>query len=379
MRLLARTTLGGAVLLLGACGNTSAQPTARPTQELAQQNPTLAPRPTATLSGAAPAATEQPAEPSAAAALPPPAVAGQPVLTLGRGAGADQIGPNATFRIGADGSIRLLDSENKRLLFFSSAGEYQNSRELAEANNPLDFIVESSGDLYVLDYAGDNVDRAGPVLHYGADGALKARIALGTDIFPTGIMLTANSDLMLINGDHYWVAQRNGSPIPAEAQALTQRKGLVTPRSPVAFNNSLDAAHNLTVTTQSVIDMQTTSQVLTAPGADTFFNIDRAMNVYVTSALTSASEQGIKVWRYSPGGELLGSAAIALPGCDFTSAADRRFYIDQAGAAWTLCITPETTTVSRYTLVDQGGAPLPEAASEPADVPWKPGANFSPG
>ena len=55
----------------------------------------------------------------------------------------------------------------------------------------------------------------------------------------------------------------------------------------------------------------------------------------------------------------------------------KAFYVDQAGAAWTMCVDAQGASVTRYTLQDSTGQPLPEAAKDAADVAWKPGARLT--
>jgi hypothetical protein len=75
------------------------------------------------------------------------------------------------------------------------------------------------------------------------------------------------------------------------------------------------------------------------------------------------------MWRVLPDGTIAGGARIA-PGCQLSW---RTLYVDQAGAAWTLCANSEGVTVTRYLLHDLDGQPLPEVAQEAADVLWRPG------
>jgi hypothetical protein len=102
-----------------------------------------------------------------------------------------------------------------------------------------------------------------------------------------------------------------------------------------------------------------------------FLNVDRAMNLYFTD-LTSDSQQ-FDVWRVNPDGTIAGGVRVNA-GCQLSG---RQLYVDQAGAAWTMCSSANGTTVTRYPLTDQSGQVLPEAPKTPADVRWKPGTNFS--
>ncbi|MEP7189299.1 MAG: hypothetical protein ABI901_08935, partial [Roseiflexaceae bacterium] len=73
----------------------------------------------------------------------------------------------------------------------------------------------------------------------------------------------------------------------------------------------------------------------------------------------------------APDGAVAGGAHIVTGSCGTSW---RNFYIDQAGAPWTMCVDAQGTTVTHYTLQDSAGQPLPAAAAAAADVAWKPGA-----
>ncbi|HET9224522.1 MAG TPA: hypothetical protein VFO07_18560, partial [Roseiflexaceae bacterium] len=88
---------------------------------------------------------------------------------MGAGEGQNQIGiyghtPNIdgprAFRIGGDGSIRILDSVNSRVLFVGQDGQV--ARVLKVEMTPLDFIVNEQGEVFV--YASDGFRFH--VLHY---------------------------------------------------------------------------------------------------------------------------------------------------------------------------------------------------------------------
>jgi hypothetical protein len=390
--------IGMLATLLGAC-STGAMPTATPAAtSVAGLRPTAMPRPTDPPPAASPvlvdpapptAAAEQDGGPGTPEAQPteqppaeePPTVDGQTALTLGRGAGDGNIGANTTLRIGADGSIRVLDSDNRRLLFYDAAGALQREQPLAEADSPLDFIVANSGEIFVLDDAGDTTNGVGPVLRYAADGTLAERIALGEKIFAAAIMLNANNDLFVANGAYYWLIQHDGQALPAEVQPFTARVGSITPRSWAAFvSEGNQESGRATIKISKPDDVANSQMILLVPVDQQFFNIDREMNIYATTA-PYFWDSGIDVWRYNSAGVAMGGAHIDTSGCQYDSsdAASRNFYIDQAGSAWVLCLNDAGATINNYHLLDSERQPLPAAASEPADVAWKPGGNFSPG
>jgi len=395
-----------ATLLLAACAGPSASiaptslPVPAPTN--APSAATRVPPPTSgipTESGA-PATAILATEPPIAAATAYPAPAegdlpaataqplatadGQIVLQLNAGAEANQVGISndgsnvvgpRSFRIGADGTIRLLDNVNKRILFFGQNGKVTRTLELEATQEPIDFIVNNAGETFVYGGGGPSSQ----VLRYGPDGKVTARlpISLGVSIRADGIMLTAAQDLVLVQGNHtFWTLLHQGVTVDPKIQPLTEQEGAVTPRSPVIFrttpgaNDTLDLhaiGLNAGISGENV--MEVGGMTTSLPADAHFFNVDRAMSLYFTRS--SAEEDALDVWRVAPDGGVAGGAQILAGSCGTSW---RNFYVDQAGAPWAMCVDAQGTTVTRYTLQDSAGQPLPEAAVAAADVVWKPGA-----
>src|SRR5262245_3194711 len=132
-----------------------------PSAAIPSQTPIVAIQPTS-----APAtATSVPIQPSPPIAptptmLVPATVPGQIILRLAPGSDIGQVGISGqgtelkgprTFRIGVDGTIRLLDNGNKRLLFFKPDGTLTHALPITAAQDPLDFIVDPQGHIFVFD------------------------------------------------------------------------------------------------------------------------------------------------------------------------------------------------------------------------------------
>jgi hypothetical protein len=385
--------------MLAACSGPSASiaPTAIP-----------APIPTAAPATQAPAATQVPAtafpatEPPIAAAtatLAPgegdqPAATAQPlatadgqlVLQLSAGAGVNQVGINndgsniggpRSFRIGADGTIRMLDNVNKRVLFFDQSGKLARTLRLDETQEPVDFIVNNAGEVFV--YGGDG----GPnfqVLRYGPDGKITLHLPVSPGVSADGIMLTAAQDLVLVQGNQtFWTLLHQGVTVDPKIQPLTVQEGAATPRSPAIFrtspgeNGTLDLhAIGLNAGASGENVMEIGSVTTSLPADARFFNVDRAMSLYFTRP--SAEGKAVYIWRVARDGTVAGGAHIVTGSCGTSW---RNFYVDQAGAAWTMCVDAQGASVTRYTLQDSSGQPLPEAATDAADVAWKPGARLT--
>jgi hypothetical protein len=310
-----------------------------------------------------------------------PRVEGKIVLRLTPGSGAGQVGirgdslnavgPGA-FRIGGDGTIRLLDNYNRRILFFDQEGKPLGSLSIAEAENPVDFIVNPQGSVFVFD-RGDGITTQ--ILRYTPAGTLAERLPLDSNVGGAdGIMLTADQDLLIVSGNlTYWSLIHKGVVVAPELQPLTNRKGTATPRSPLIFRTIGDASGARTLSVESTTSPSSiTSLALNLPNqVGYFFNIDRAMNLYFIGYL-GYSEMAVA--RVLPDGTVAGGAQIQEEGCQLSW---RQFYIDQAGAAWSLCVNYQAATMKRYTLQSPAGQPLPEASTEPADVIWRPGAQIN--
>jgi hypothetical protein len=167
--------------------------------------------------------------------------------------------------------------------------------------------------------------------------------------------------------------------VDPKIQPLTVQEGVVTPRSPTIFrtapgeSGTLDLrAIGLNAGTSGEHFMEVGGVTTSVPADARFFNVDRAMSLYFTRP--SAEGDAVDIWRVLPDGSIAGGAHIVTGACGTSW---RNLYIDQAGAAWTMCVDAQNATITRYTLQDANGQPLPEAAREAADVAWKPGARLT--
>ncbi|MDQ2997104.1 MAG: hypothetical protein M3R61_08630, partial [Chloroflexota bacterium] len=203
-----------ATLLLAACAGPSASvaPTPLPVPAATPATATHVPLPTSGIptEGGAPVTVIPATEPPIAAATATPAPAegdqlaataqplviadGQIVLQLGAGAEANQVGIRndgsniigpRSFRIGADGTIRLLDTVNKRILFFGQNGKVTRTLPLDATQYPIDFIVNNAGETFV--YGGDGGTNF-QVLRYGPDGKVTLRLPVSSGVSADGIM-----------------------------------------------------------------------------------------------------------------------------------------------------------------------------------------------
>jgi hypothetical protein len=351
--------------------------------------------PTATELPTLPVATEPPVVATAILATPvtgPPiaTLQGQVVLQLSNGSGDGQVGITTndslgyqalvgadSFRIGSDGSIRLLDSLNKRLLFFTAQGQFTRAAPIAEAVTPTDFIVDPQGQVYIFDRGILNREtflwEGGQVLRYGPDGNLAEAIEIAPQVAADGILRTANDDLLLVHDNQrFWTIIRDGARTPLPIQPLTAREGAATPRSPVIFRvTPQDWGLEFYLTDLAGSSVPLGVPTITLPPA-TFFNVDRAMNLYFTGFDSSSEVPGVSTWRVDPEGNVVGGGFVGFSGCKRLNW--RTFYIDQAGAAWSLCVNDNGATITRYDLLDLQGAPLPPAPNEPSTLAsWRPG------
>ena len=247
---------------------------------------------------------------------------------------------------------------------------------LDATQDPIDFIVNNAGETFV--YGGDGGTHF-QVLRYGPDGKVTLQLPVSAGISADGIMLTAAQDLLLVQGNQtFWTLLHQGVTVDPKIQPLTMQEGVATPRSPVIFrtspgeNGTLDLhAIGLNAGTSGENVSEIGGVTTSLPADARFFNVDRAMSLYFTRP--SAEGDAVDVWRVAPDGSVAGGAHVVTGSCGTSW---RNFYVDQAGAAWTMCIDAQGATVRRYTLQDSTGQPLPEAAKAAADVAWKPGAEL---
>lgn len=394
-----------ALLLAGCAGSgqatitpapTGAPPTVAPptlTPDLSQATaaPGQGPSPIPGLPTEAPTLIGTPT-PAPGQALPAPAVAGRTILNLGVGMGERQVAVTAagngpllgppSFRIGADGSIRLLDAGNKRVLFYSTQGELLRELALPEAVRPLDFIVNGEGEIFVYD-RGD-ADANGPqfgqrVLRYGPDGALAETVPISERIVGDAIMLTSDQHLVLVQDNRRsYLIIHAGQALPPAIQPATGQIGAVTPRSPVIFHVDERSGNWPLLDINSAYsggpNYALNLALFVPPGEAAFFNVDRGMNLYLTDFAPGAQSAAFR--RVAPDGAVIGAGRIDLAGC--SGLTWRGLYIDQEGAAWRLCTSVQGVQISRYDLVDAGGAPLPPAGEADASVDWHPaGSSFA--
>lgn len=338
----------------------------------------------------APASRSAPAgEPAAAGApntgqpaqTPLQQTTGQQVLRVPAGKGAGQLstegGGPQSFRIGGDGTIRVLDSGNKRVLFFGQDGAQGRVVTIAEAASPIDFIVNNDAEVFIFDSGAKP-----QVLRYDRAGKLKARYPLNTDVsIESGaIGLTSEQTLMLFSHDNQraWTVLHRNVAVPPQIQPLTEQRGTASPRSPVLFETTQQdgqaALRVVGLTGGANGSMLTEAQrVPTALPEDAlFFNVDRAMTLYFTRGDPGSGP--VDLWRVQPEGGVAGGVQLNLSACGNPTL--RKLYVDQEGVAWSMCSAGKSVTFARYPLLDPAGKPLPKAAAKPADVAWKPGANF---
>jgi hypothetical protein len=319
-----------------------------------------------------------PAEPTLtplATPAPLAVVQGEVVLRLGVGdpqgsSEATNIKAPRALRIGGDGTIRVLDQDSRRVLFFSPNGQLGRVLNIEADSSPIDFIVNTQGEAFIL-------DRSYPpeVLRYSPAGKLLAKLPVSIAAVGDSIALTTAQDLILIQSDQLsWAVESKGVAVPPEIQPLTQQQAIATPRSPTLFQTVADSESSIELRVIGLTTGATGAGIgevtrlrLPLPMGARFFNVDRAMNLYF--AQISPNLDMVDLWRVLPDGTIAGGARLA-PGCQLLW---RTFYIDQAGAAWTLCANGEGVTVTRYLLRDTNGEPLPEVAQDAADVLWRPG------
>lgn len=356
-----------------------------PTAPASEPVSTQVPTPEPLVQAAAPALSEQ-----IVLQLPPGNGAGQ-VAILPNPNDSSQVQGPGSFRIGSDATIRVLDRGNKRVLFFSPDGTPGRVQPTNEAADPIDYIVNNNGDVFVLDNGVLNqetgIQTQKQVVLYKADGKLNTRYPIADTVSANGIMLNTQQDLFVVLGSFYdnpmtTVLFSAGKPIDVDHQTLTMHRGMPTPRSPMMFTSRAHPGSETGVgldvlLAQLARDPRLIMDNLALPGGAQFLNVDRAMNLY----FMKFADQGnaVSIWRVGPDTTILGGGTIDISGCQ--SFDWRSIYIAQDGEAWRMCSTAEGTRVSRYALMGSDGqllGPVDKIAEEASkNVPWAPGGNFT--
>lgn len=336
------------------------------TQPPATQPPaTQIPASTPTLSAATTVPTLAAATTSAAGAQ------GQEVLAIPAGSGAGQVGIGATdgpptFRIAADSSIRVMDTVNKRLLFFTGQPfKLSQTLDLSFLKRPTDFVVTGKGDLYVLDA------EAWAISHLSIQGAELNNIALNPATkgkFKT-ISLTADGRIFGLERTTGYLLIDAAGPIPLEDQPNAQVEGSATVRSNAIFSIVAD---NSNQQRQSLLINYGDIAPATIPlgeinGEATFLDINQGMEPYTLVTRGTKAE----VQRFNVDGRLIGTLSLDLSGC---RAIARGVYVDRPGDIYTMCVGEQGVSIKRYAMADAQGQPLPRFDQLVQNAPWSPGS-----
>lgn len=372
-------------------------PTDVPTQPLTSA-PTDVPTTAPTLAPTQPAATEPPADaPTLAPAqtsppadavqvptpLPPqaertPASSGAAVadsttvLRVAAGDGKGQVGITAqdgpsTFRIAADGSIRIMDTVNKRLLFFNGAtGALAQTLDVSFLKRPTDFVVSGKGDLYVLDAEGWTID------HLAINGEELHNIPLSRELkgkFST-ISLTADGRIIGLDArDGYTLITADG-PVAPDDQPNNMVYGAYTVRSNASFVMAYDSPNvgerQLIVNDVAVAAGQGYFDLGKVQGMARFLDINQGMQPYV--AITNNGQTEVR--RFEVAGKLLGTLQVDQRDCRPTL---RGLYVDRPGAVYRMCVSDTGLQIDRFVMTDTSGKALPLVDQLVTSLPWSPG------
>lgn len=292
------------------------------------------------------------------------------VLALKAGSGRGQIGITATdgpsaFRIAADGTIRIMDTVNRRLLFFNGrSGRLASTIDLKFTKRPTDFVVTGQGDLYVLDAGAWTIE------HLSIRGARLGTVPISAALkgrFST-LSLTADGRLVGLGTGQGYVLVNNGSPIPLDSQPRARVQGVVTVRSNALFSIAPDSTNRR----QSLlIDYGAIAprgiDLGAVQGTAAFLDVNQGMEPYVAIQRRGSAE----LRRYAVDGQLLGTLTLDQSGA---RRALRPIYVDRPGAVYTMNVTRTGLTIQRYVMAGAGGRPLPLYSQLVTTAPWSPGS-----
>ncbi len=346
-----------------------AAPTAVATLAVKVTKPTA--KPTAIPPTTAPSVTKPTVPPTAKpTAIPPVAIVGTTVLQLKAGQGKGQVGITAddgpsTFRVAADGSYRIMDPVNKRLLFFDgTSGKLLQTLNLAFLGRPTDFVVSGKGDLYVLDAEGWTLD------HLEVSGKELRNIPLNPDLKGqfTTITLTADGRIYGLGAENVYLLVTADGALEPETQGISGT-GMYTVRSNAVFslltgeNAATPGETDLYISTG---DPETRFNLGKLSGQVSFVDVNQGMQPYIAISAGGLTE----IRRFDVQGNLLGTLTVDQRGC---RAAARSLYIDRPGAVYSMCVSDGGVTIQRYVMADAAGTPLPLFSALVTTAPWSPG------
>lgn len=306
--------------------------------------------------------------------MPAVVAQGEEVLTIPAGTGQGQVGISTiegppTFRIAADGSIRVMDTLNKRLLFFAAGapGQFKLAQtlDLSFLKRPSDFVVTGKGDLYVLDA------ESWAISHLSIQGAELNNIALNpaTKGKFTTISLTADGRIFGLDRNTGYLLIDAAGPIPIEDQPNSLVEGGATVRSNAIFSivgdNSNQQRKSLLINYGGVAPA--TIPLGEIDAEVTFLDINQGMEPYILVKRGTIAE----VQRFSVDGQLLGTLTMDLAGC---RAVPRGIYVDRPGDIYTMCVGEQGVSIKHYVMTDAQGQPLPRFDQLVQNAPWSPGS-----
>jgi hypothetical protein len=271
--------------------------------------------------------------------------------------------------VAADGSLRIMDTVNKRLLFYAPGhaganGKLQRTIDLSSLEQPTDFAVTTVGDVFVLDAA------AWALAMYTMDGAEQNITPLHPSLkglFST-ISLTADGSLWGVGENQHHSLIFDSSTAPADVTNDASYGGAVTVRSAAYFA----IERGQTSTSQAVLNISNVGdgtpiqfKLGQIDGPATFLDVNQGMEPYILVQNGSVS----KVRRYSVSGELRGTLILDQQGCRPMS---RSIYVDRPGDVYVMCASAEGATITRYALTDADGQALPLFDQLVTTAPWSP-------
>lgn len=293
------------------------------------------------------------------------------VLRLKAGSAAGQVGITSqlaptSFRIGSDGSYRVMDAANKRILFFNGAsGKLERTIALTTLKQPTDFAINNAG-VFVLDTG------AWKIVRVSLTGKVQSSFAIAPTLKGkiTTIALTADGRLFALALNESFLLLSANEPLPPENQLLASFIGVPTVRSNAQFFVDTQIKElNVYFISSGIVGA---IPLGTYAGTPKFLDVNQGMQPYVTF-----SNQGkIEVRRFAVNGRLLGKLNFDLSAY---RTASRRVYVDRQGAVYTMQIGKADLTIQRYIMTDSAGKPLPAQTTLVTTAPWSPSVLPLPG
>jgi hypothetical protein len=260
--------------------------------------------------------------------------------------GADSVPlGGASFDVGADGIVHLLDEAHRRVLRWRRGGTRPEATSLAVNGTIADLAVADDGTMHVLESTAN--DERGPLLRsFRRDGQAISAAAVGEGASQVRIGPDGSTVVHRPASGHWLSASRGGQPLPPSVRAASGRPG----RPTKSGSEVVVLRHETEIRIALVPDHgRTRSWRITSatPLAEVQLAEPLGSGVVVVARVYTASEDEFAVLVLDDRG-LVSSSAVASP--EWAEAAPLARFRVAGPSLYRLGSTAETVFVDRFDL-----------------------------